>query len=73
MQRRFASKYEMPYEYEVLQEIKNSDSDIIFDLEIAYKRLFKNFKYLPQKDFGGKTECFNIDVKEKIISVNLTN
>ena len=49
------------------------DPDDYFDLEIQYKKLLKDFKYKPLIYFGGITECYNIDVKDKIICLDLTN
>ena len=73
VRKRYASRTEMPYKYKVLKEIKNLDSDFIFDLEIKYKRKFKTEKYIPKIYFGGISECFNINVKNKIIDIDLTS
>jgi hypothetical protein len=48
----------MPYEYEVISEIKGS-AGFIWDLEFAEKRKLKKFGYHPKIYFkGSKTECF---------------
>ena len=71
--KRYASKKEMPYNIEILKVIEDLDSDYIFDLEIKYKRNFKDFKYKPSIYFGGITECYNIVIKNEIICVDLTH
>lgn len=73
VQKRYASKSELPYKYEIIKEIKTTDSDFIFDLEIKYKRRFKKFRYTPKIPFGGQTECYSIEVKNKIISIDIAN
>jgi hypothetical protein len=48
----------MPYEYEVISEVKGS-AGFIWDLEKEKKIKLKDFKYSPKIYFGGsKTECF---------------
>ena len=48
----------MPYEYEIISEIKGS-AGFIWDLEVGEKRKLKEFKYQPKIEFkGSKTECF---------------
>ena len=48
----------MPYEYEVISEIKGS-AGFIWDLERDEKRKLKTLHYRPKLDFGGsKNECF---------------
>jgi len=50
----------MPYQYEVLREVKSSDLGYIWDLEKRFKRYVKNRRYLPKTKFcGHKTECFS--------------
>lgn len=48
----------MPYEYEVISEIKGS-AGFIWDLERDEKRKLKALHYKPELSFGGsETECF---------------
>lgn len=48
----------MPYEYEVISEVKGS-AGFVWDLEKEEKIKLKKFKYRPKIYFGGsKTECF---------------
>jgi hypothetical protein len=56
---RFRSPTLMPYEYEILKEIKGSPS-FVFDKEKELHKLFYKYKYNPLISFGGKTECFDI-------------
>lgn len=56
--KRYPHATAMPYEYEVISEIKGS-AGFIWDLELAEKRKLKKLHYTPQIDFNGsKTECF---------------
>lgn len=48
----------MPYNYEIIQEIKGEAGEI-WDLELKNKRILKNFSYHPLIPFSGRTECFN--------------
>ena len=55
---RYPNKMKMPYEYEVIKEVKGS-AGFIWDLELEEKRKLKKLYYVPQIDFNGsKTECF---------------
>lgn len=54
-------KYKIPYEYEILKEIKGSPL-FVYDKEIELHRKFKKYKYIPKISFGGQTECFSIDI-----------
>ena len=73
VKKRYSSRSEMPYNFKILKEVRNLDSDFIFDLEIKYKRKFKQFSYTPKNYFGGITECYSVSVKDKIIGISLTN
>ena len=55
---RYPNKMKMPYEYEVISEVKGS-AGFIWDLELSEKRRLKEFHYTPQIGFKGSiTECF---------------
>lgn len=54
---RFPKGTKMPYEYEVIEEIKGS-AGFIFDLENELHAKHKEYKYCPSLDFHGKTECY---------------
>ncbi len=47
----------IPYSYKILKSIKG-ESGYIFDLENRVNRIYKQLKYTPKLDFGGRTECF---------------
>ena len=66
---RYSTKSSMPYEYKVLKVVENSP-DEIWDLELFYKRKFKNCKYSPKIYFAGYTECFTKDV---LFALEITN
>lgn len=64
IKKRYGSKKDMPYNYEILRIIKSKNADYIFDLENRVKRFFKERGYIPRTSFGGETECFtHINVK----------
>lgn len=55
---RYSNTDKMPYEYEVISEIKGS-AGFIWDLEAEEKIKLKNLTYQPEITFNGsKTECF---------------
>jgi len=64
--KRFKKKQTMPYEYEVIKEIKGSPG-FIFDKEVKLHRLYKEYKYKPLIHFGGETECFNISILKDFV------
>ena len=48
----------MPYEYEILQEVKGEAGEI-WDLELKNKKILKKYSYKPLIKFkGSATECF---------------
>ena len=53
------------YKYKLLLEIKGS-SEYISDLEKSFLFNYKEFKYNPLCKFEGRTECFLINIKNKI-------
>lgn len=54
---RFSGKVHMPYNYEVVSEVKGEAGEI-WDLELSEKRRHRKYKYSPLISFGGETECF---------------
>lgn len=62
---RFRSKREMPYDWEEVKIITGSAKHI-WNLEKQLHKEHKEFKNKPQIKFAGYTECFNIDIKDKI-------
>lgn len=60
---RFINKKDMPYNYEVTFS-QVGTAQYISKLETIFKKLNKEFKYLPSKKFGGKYECFSQIVLE---------
>ncbi len=48
----------LPYNYEILKEIKGEASEI-FKLENKLKKENKHYKYVPKLEFGGMYECFS--------------
>ena len=57
---RYSSKFEMPYKYEIIQEIIDSPENI-YNFEKYLKQCNKQFKYIPLIHFpGAASECFKI-------------
>lgn len=54
------SKARMPYNYNVIKEIPGPP-DYIYDLENKLHSEYKKFRYIPNNQFKGFTECFSID------------
>jgi len=53
--------YKLPYNYEIILEIKSNNLAYIWELEKSNKSLGFENKYIPKIEFGGsKTECFSI-------------
>ena len=63
---RYAGKRELPYDYDILL-IKEDNIRNILNLEKITKKEFKHFKYVPEIEFNGMTECYNIKYNDKII------
>ncbi len=57
VKRRFKTKKEMPYEYEIFTEIIR-DGKSICEIEYILKSCNKINKYIPLKQFCGSQECF---------------
>lgn len=64
--RRFSGKNSMPYEYEVLKEIKGSPG-FLYDKEHLLLKKFKQFQYSPDLIFPGSKECFNISILQEVL------
>lgn len=57
--KRYNQKEKMPYNYEIIKEIKSKDLGYIWDLEKKFKHKKKKQRYNPLIKFGGSvTECF---------------
>jgi hypothetical protein len=63
IKRRFRRGIAMPYDYNVIHEIKGKAGHI-WDLEKELHRKHKEFKYKPKLSFGGETECFSEIIPE---------
>lgn len=51
------------YTIELIDYIVSSNLEYIWNLELQYKTLFKNIKYVPSMKFSGSNECYNISNK----------
>lgn len=63
---RFAGKA-MPYDYTVMMLLENSAS-FIWDLEKRLHNYLRKYRYQPNKQFAGETECFS-QIPEEVISL----
>lgn len=70
VEERYNSITKMPYEYEVFLDFKNTPENV-YDLEKIILRTFKKFKYSSQINFGGQTECFNLNFPAEEIKTQL--
>lgn len=52
----------IPYNCKIIHEIRHEDAKIIFDLENELKRKYKKFQYSPLTFFGGRYECFSVNL-----------
>ena len=59
IKKRFNNKNYLPYKYEIIQEIIDYP-EVIFNLENSLHRLYKNYSYIPNINFKGKTECYKL-------------
>lgn len=53
------------YKYEIIFEIEGN-SEVVSNLEKDTLLKYKDFKYYPSLKFDGKTECFNLQIENKI-------
>lgn len=61
---RFGGKSQIPYEYNLIH-LHCSDGESIWELEKILHREYRDIKYIPALEFGGRYECFSdIDVDE---------
>lgn len=61
---RFGGHSTLPYNYELLH-LFVAEPGAIWDLETLLHKTYKDVKYLPNKEFGGRYECFSfIDIQE---------
>ena len=57
----------IPYKVSVIHEICNESARVIYDLENSLKREYKSYKYLPNKSFRGRHECFSVNLPVKYL------
>lgn len=56
---RFSGKYNMPYNYEIIEEIIFDNARDCFNKEWQLKRTHKEYKIIPKIHFKGRYECFS--------------
>lgn len=64
---RFDSRRKLPYDFKIIKEVYGP-AGLIWDLEKSIHRLMSNFKYNPNIEFSGKTECFS-KVPQQVIKL----
>lgn len=69
VKKRFASKCELPYKYEIIRTFESYDYDEIWDKEIFLHRKYKEYKYIPEIHFEGKSECFKINILKELQTI----
>lgn len=58
---RYKSKGDIPYDIEIIKEVKSFDLSYIWDLEKRFKSINSKRHYKPKKKFhGSRYECFKI-------------
>lgn len=55
---RYNGNLKMPYNYEVIKELK-LDPDLVYDMENQMISSLAKYKYNPNIHFNGRTECFS--------------
>lgn len=70
IKKRFASRNEMPYNFEIIKIYESRDYDLIWEMEVNFHRKLKLFKFIPTIYFGGWTECFTISSLSVITDPN---
>ena len=55
---RYNGNLKMPYEYEVIKELK-LNSDLVYDMENQMISRLAKYRYEPSIYFNGRTECFS--------------
>ena len=58
--------YKSPYEWVEVLTIEGS-AEYIYDLENEIHREIKDYRYTPQIEFKGQTECFSMEALEEIL------
>lgn len=69
LKKRFSTKKLLPYEYEIIalyvkNKLSKKEAKIIYNMENTIKRKWKNKKYMPLLNFGGKQECYKLSLKD---------
>ena len=65
---RFKNNKLMPYNFEILLDLKLSAEEV-FNEEIRLKKLFKKHKYIPKIKFSGDKECFDISIIDNLLKI----
>lgn len=58
---RYRKKKSMPYDYEVIHETTSNNKKMIWEIERKFIKKLNKYQYIPNKKFGGFTECFNVE------------
>jgi len=74
VEKRFARKREMPYNYEIIYTREDEECPgCIFDLETNLLNKYNSFKYQPNIKFNGYTECLSIKTPIEEVIEKLKN
>lgn len=67
IEKRFQSIREMPYNYNIILRLSCSAEES-WNYEQDHFKRYKKYKYLPEINFKGKTECYNISILNELIN-----
>ncbi len=63
---RFSGNKKLPYSYYLLDSFTFNDAKTCSEYELYLKNKYQIYSYKPLINFKGKTECFDISIKEEI-------
>lgn len=67
IEKRFQSIREMPYNYNIILKL-NCSAEESWNYEQDHSKKYKEHRYIPEIDFKGKTECYNINILKELIN-----
>lgn len=65
--KRFSGPHKLPYNLEVLLEVKSFDYESVYYFEQELIATAQMQKYIPFKEFAGHTECLRIELKSSLL------
>jgi hypothetical protein len=68
VEKRFSGPNKLPYNLEVLLEVKSYDYESVYYFEQELLATAQLLKYIPLKEFAGYTECLTINLRDSLIN-----